>query len=254
MNPTIDLNCDLGEGDDAAGAALDRELLALVSSANIACGGHAGDERTMAVTVQAALERGVALGAHPSYPDRANFGRNSLPMPGAELERLLAQQIAVLDQIARACGGRLAHVKPHGALYHDAMHNAEIADAVGRAAAQVDRGLCLVGRGGAPALNWWRSAGLCVAAEAFADRRYESDGSLRARRHADALLGEKEAVDQAVRIARGWGVMARSNQLVPIAAATICLHSDTPGAVVIARAVRAALGAGGIRIASLTAH
>ncbi len=242
MSPrSIDLNCDLGEREDAAGAAADLELLTLVSSANIACGGHAGDERSMERLVRAALELGVAPGAHPGYPDRANFGRVARVMDCAELEDTVAAQVAALSRIVVRGGGRLTHVKPHGALYHAAMGQWEVAEAVGRGVQRVAAPV-MVGLAGAAALGVWQAMGLRVAGEAFAARRYERDGTLTPRSAAGALLDDPDAAAaQAVRIATGIGVQASGGTIVPVRADTICLHSDTPTAVLIAQRVREAL-------------
>lgn len=249
---TIDLNCDLGEREDALGIAADRELLRSVSSANIACGGHAGDEASMTRTVAAALEHGVAIGAHPGYPDRQNFGRVTLEMALPLLEDAIAAQVHTLLQIVLRHGGELTHVKPHGALYHAAMRRAEIAETVAGAIARFGLPLTLVGQAGAPALTVWRDMGLPVAAEAFADRRYEPDGLLRDRNRARALHDSPvEAASQAVRIATGAGVLTLTGVAVPVQADTICLHSDAPNAVASARAVREALVRAGIQIQAL---
>lgn len=238
---SIDLNCDMGERPDAGGAAGDAALMAVVTSVNIACGGHAGDEGTMRACVRAAVLAGVAIGAHPGYPDRTNFGRVERAMPLRELEDEVARQIAALDGIARSEGGLVRHVKPHGALYHAAMGRAEFAEAVGRAVSRAAPGAVLVGLSGSAGMEAWAAMGLRVVSEAFADRMYESDGSLRARGEAGAVITDAgEAARQAVRLAARAG--------------TICVHSDTEGALEIARAVRAALEAAGVIVRSLTAH
>jgi UPF0271 protein len=253
--PVIDLNCDMGESEDAAQRATDLELLGIVTSANVACGGHAGTPQLMEETVRAAMERGnggVAIGAHPGYPDRQRFGRVEIPMPASEIERMVAGQVATLGQIAGRCAGRVTHVKPHGALYHAAMFKEDVAAAFARGAMRAAPGAWLVGLAGAPGLAWWATMGAIVAAEAFADRRYEADGGLRGRTHADALITDgKEAAAQAVAIARGEGVRAVGGAHVALQAQTICVHSDTPGAAVIARAVRCGLEEAGIRVARL---
>lgn len=246
--PTIDLNCDLGERDDADGLTSDRALLDIVTSANIACGGHAGDRRTMERTVAAAMERGVTLGAHPGYPDRANFGRVACAMGNPQLEGSIAAQIEALLQIVNLSGGKITHVKPHGALYHAAMRQQEIASLLARAVARAGISVILVGQAGAPALDIWRDMGIRVASEAFADRRYESDGTLRSRTESDAMIEQPEkAAVQAVHIAQRLGVPTAGGAVVPIVADTLCLHSDTPNAVDNARAVRDALTRAGIR-------
>lgn len=239
---TIDLNCDMGERDDAAGIAEDLALLEFVSSANIACGGHAGDEQSMMRTVTAAMKRGVALGAHPGYPDRANFGRIECDMTGLALEDSIAAQVDAIARIIDRCGGTLAHAKPHGALYHAAMRRREIAESVARGVERVDRSLIMVGQAGASALDVWRAMGFRVAAEAFADRRYEADGSLRARQEMNALIDDpRQAAVQVVRIAAGSGVLTLAGEVVQVQAETIGLHSDTPNVTAIARTVRDAL-------------
>jgi UPF0271 protein len=249
---TIDLNCDLGERDDPSGIASDLAILDLVSSANIACGGHAGNEQSMARTVRAAMERGVALGAHPGYPDQANFGRAAREMSAASVEELVVLQTDALLQIALRCGGRLTHLKPHGALYHDAMRRREIAEAVARGAGRIGVPLRLVGLAGAPALEVWRAMGFPVAAEAFADRRYEQDGSLRARSHDDAVIVDAgQAAAQALRIAKGLTLMSGGGISAGRQVDTICVHSDTPAAALTIRHIHDALILEGFRIEAL---
>jgi UPF0271 protein len=227
----MDLNCDMGELEDAEYEAA---LMDYITSANIACGGHAGDEATMARTARLALERGVRIGAHPSYPDRANFGRLEMELADQDIERTVREQIERLDTVVRRLGARITHVKPHGALYNVAARQERVARAIGRAVAAWNPGTTLFGLLGSPCLDWWRGMGLNVAAEAFADRRYEPDGSLRNRKFADALITvPREAAGQAARFARDGK------------AQTLCVHGDTPGAVEILKAVRAALASGG---------
>lgn len=225
---TIDLNCDMGEMEDAAHEAA---LMEYITSANIACGGHAGDEATMERTVRLALARGVRIGAHPSYPDRANFGRVEMAMPAAEIEETVREQIERLEQVVAKLGGQIAHVKAHGALYNVAARDEMVARAIGAAVAGWNARAIVFGLAGSLALDVWRDMGLPIAAEAFADRRYEPDGSLRSRKFADALITDPtEAAAQALRFARDGKVR------------TICVHGDTPGAVAILKACREALG------------
>lgn len=234
----IDLNADLGEIPGEAGELLDNALLAVITSANIACTGHAGDEQSMRRVASLAVARGVSIGAHPSYPDRAGFGRHRIDMPDRTLEASIAGQIGSLHSAAMSVGGRIAHVKPHGALYHDAMTNPRIATCVLSAARSVAPDVVLVGLAGAPALSWWSDAGARVAAEAFADRNYEPDGTLRDRSLRGAMVNSPaDAAAQALALAPR--------------ARTICVHSDTPGAVAVARAVRASLTSAGWRLAPL---
>ncbi len=246
---TIDLNCDLGE--DPARRADDARLLDIVTSANIACGGHAGDESSMRETVRLAADRGVAVGAHPGYPDSARFGRVELAMTDAEIEDFVGAQVGRLAAIAAEFGVRVVHVKPHGALYHAAMNSEGVARSVATGSAPVAPGAHLVGLAGARAIVRWRAMGLPTLREAFADRRYEPDGSLRSRSLDRALITEPdEAAAQAVAIATGAGVTAADGTRLEIDAQTICVHSDTPDAIAIARAVRAALEGAGVRVAS----
>ena len=223
----IDLNCDMGELDDAQHEAA---LMQYITSANIACGGHAGDEHTMERTARLALDGGVRIGAHPGYPDRANFGRVEIPMTVEEIELTVYRQIVRLDAVVRRVGGRIVHVKPHGALYNVAVRDADVARAIANAAARWNRSAILFGLAGSAMLEVWSGMGMTVAGEAFADRRYEPDGTLRSRKLPDALITDaREAAAQALRFAREGK------------AQTICVHGDTPGAVGILRACREAL-------------
>lgn len=248
--PTIDLNCDLGE--DPAMLGRDIALLEFVTSANIACGGHAGDEATMRALVRAALARGRGIGAHPSYPDRAGFGRVEVAMAADDLAAALLHQISTLAGIARDEGASLAHVKPHGALYHAALSRPEIANAIASACMRVDPSLAIVAQAlppGAPdeTAAAYHNAGLRILREAFADRAYEPDGRLRSRSLPGALITDPViAAAQAVSIARDRRIIAAGGTAIPIDAQTICIHSDTPGALETARAVAAALRGAGI--------
>jgi UPF0271 protein len=223
----IDLNCDMGELPDAQHEAA---LMEHITSANIACGGHAGDDHTMERTVRLALERGVRIGAHPGYPDPANFGRIEIAMRPAEIAATVHQQIARLEVIVHRLGGTIVHVKPHGALYNVAVKNAEVARAIADGVARWNPKTIVFGLAGSAMLTIWRDMGLTVWGEAFADRRYEPDGTLRSRKFPDALITDPaEAAAQAARLA------AEGN------AQTICVHGDTPGAVEILKACKAAL-------------
>jgi 5-oxoprolinase (ATP-hydrolysing) subunit A len=223
----IDLNCDMGELEDAAHEAA---LMQYITSANIACGAHAGDERTMERTARLAMERGVKMGAHPGYPDRENFGRLEMEMTGEQIADTVHQQIARLDAVVRSLGGVLTHVKPHGELYNVAVKNTEVAQAIAQGVARWDPAVPIFGLAGSPMLEVWRGMGMKVVGEAFADRRYEPDGRLRSRKFPDALITDpKEAAAQALRLAREGK------------AQTVCVHGDTPGAVAILAACREAL-------------
>ena len=245
---SIDLNCDLGEREDLA-PHVQEQLLGCVTSANIACGAHAGSEELMRLTVGQALRRGVAIGAHPGYPDRMNFGRLAMALPLGELEASVEQQIRTLIRIATHAGAEVRYVKPHGALYNQAARDERLAGAIARAVARAGRDLWLVGLAGSKMLTVWSEAGLRVAAEAFADRQYEPDGTLRARAHSDAVLQDPAvAAAQALRIALQGELVAWNGSLVRIQAETLCVHGDNPGAVAIARAVRRRLEQSGVTV------
>jgi UPF0271 protein len=244
---TIDLNCDVGEGCGA-----DEALMPLVSSANVACGGHAGDEASMRETVRLARRHGVAVGAHPSYPDRAGFGRERLPRSGAEVRADVVAQVRALAAICRAEDVPLVHVKPHGALYNAAAEDEALARAVAEAVRDVDPGLVLVCLAGSPMVRVARGLGLTCAEEAFADRGYTSRGTLVPRGEPGALVQDPEVVAaRASRMARERTVVAVDGTTVPVAADTLCLHGDTPGAATLAAAVRARLAGDGVRVRAL---
>ncbi len=248
---TIDINADLGESAEALANGTDFELMRYITSANVACGGHAGDQQTMQQTLEAAQRLHVAVGAHPSYPDRKNFGRIESTLSPAEIEASVHQQIAALNKIAQSLGVRLVHVKPHGALYHAANVNAEVALAIGRAVKRVDPELVIVGQAGSPALDIWHLLGLRCAAEAFADRAYEPDGTLRKRTLAGALLDDPaRAAQQALDLAARHRVITSNGSELPVVADTICIHSDTPGSVAIAREVNQRLKAAGVTVSA----
>jgi UPF0271 protein len=245
---SIDLNADLGEGmDDAA-------LLPFLTSANVACGLHAGGPALMERTVALALERGVQVGAHPGYADRENFGRLDVELPLAEVQSLVLYQIGALDGFVRARGGTLAHVKAHGALYNRAAKDGALAAAIAEGVRRYRANLMLVGLAGSRQIEAARRAGLPAAGEAFADRRYLASGALMPRSQPGAVLRDPgEAADQAVRIARDGFVIASDGSRLEVRAQTICLHGDTEGAAEIARAVRGRLESAGVVIAPLAA-
>jgi UPF0271 protein len=244
----VDLNADLGEGmDDAA-------LLPYLSSANVACGLHAGDPTVMDTTVEQALSRGVRVGAHPGYPDRENFGRVRMEMSSEAIEGLVLYQIAALEGFVRSRGGKLAHVKPHGALYHAGAQSRKVARAIARGVRRAGPDLVVVGQPGTRLLEAALEAGLPVAAEAFADRRYRSDGTLVARGQTGALLTDPEvAAEQALHLARDHFVLAQDGTRVEVEADTICIHGDTPGAPEIARLIRERFRREGIAVSALEA-
>ena len=250
---TIDFSADLGEDPCSLAAGIDGRILKYVTSANVACGGHAGDDEMMDTVVRIAAKRGVAVGAHPSYPDRINFGRVAMKLAPDELEAALAGQIRALGSVARAHGVELTHVKPHGALYHAAGRDAGTAAAIARAAGRWSRRLVLVAQAGSAALGTWRELGFAVAAEGFVDRRYEPDGRLRERSRVGALLTDWPTVSaQALRLALGEGALAEDGTEVPARCDTLCVHVDTQDAVEIARAVHDHLTASGVVLRALT--
>jgi len=240
----VDLNADVGEGMD------DRALLPYLTSANVACGLHAGDPTVMDTTVAEALERGVCVGAHPGYADRENFGRVRMEISPEAVERLVLYQIAALEGFVRSRGGALTHVKPHGALYHAGAESAEVARAIARGVRRARPDLVVVGQPGSKMLDAAREAGLPVAAEAFADRRYRADGTLVPRSEKGALLTDPdEAAEQAMHLARDRFVLAEDGSRVEVDADTICLHGDTPGAPGIARRIRERFRREGVAVA-----
>lgn len=256
----IDLNADVGELPERLGDGSEAALFSALSSANIACGGHAGDAATMTAALRLARQHGVAAGAHPSYPDRAGFGRRALPLSPAALADTVAAQVGALAALARAEGVALTHVKPHGALYHAVSADPVLAAAFLDGVARVSRALILVGMAGAPCLARWRDAGFRAAGEAFADRRYEPDGGLRARTRDGAVLETPaEVAAQAlelvlrgrVRASTGTAAGADESTWLPVRAETLCVHGDTPGAAGLAAALRAALLSHGVRVAPL---
>lgn len=241
---TIDLNSDLGEGDPH-----DEELLKIVSSANIACGGHAGDAETMAQTIRSAIANGVAVGAHPGYPDREGFGRDSGFMEGDALYESLTEQVTALADIAAQMGARLAHVKPHGALYNDAVKDRALADTIARVTAEIPGEPAFMGMANTELEFAADRHGLAFIAEAFVDRAYEPDGTLVSRKEPGAVHENMAvATTQAVRLAEDGQVTARNGDEVNVRADTLCIHGDTPGAAEKARAVRDVLESHGVEI------
>ena len=250
----IDLNCDMGELPEMLADGTQEALMPFITSANIACGGHAGDEAMMRATIEQALRHGVAVGAHPGYEDRENVGRLELQLTPEQIRNSVYRQVMALAAIAEKCGAKIGHVKTHGALYNQAARDKTIARAIAEGVRRWRQDVVMVGLAGSVMLDEFRAAGFRVAAEAFADRRYEKDGSLRARKFRDALLDKPEdAAAQAVRIAEGHGVLTREGVVVPVDAQTICIHGDTPGAARIAEAVRQALEGAGIKVSALGA-
>ena len=237
----IELSCDLGEASDESGRAVERELWTLVDAANVACGGHAGDEASMRDAARLSAARGIILGCHPSYPDRENFGRRSMSMDGRELRRALIHQISTFAKIAAAEGVAIQRVKAHGALYNDAHRDRSLALVLIDAAHEIDESMSIVAADTSQMALAARDRGMHVIREAFADRRYLPDGSLVSRKDADALLSIEEAAEQAWRLATSGELIARGGTAFPLAFDTLCIHADTPRAVERARAIRTRL-------------
>ena len=253
MSPlTIDLNADLGESRERLANGSDAELMRYITSANVACGGHAGNADTMERTLELASQNHVAAGAHPGYPDLAGFGRTALNISIPELESSIADQLSQLLSIAQRLKVPIVHVKPHGALYHSCNDDAEIARALCRAVLAVDSRTILIGQAGRPCVGIYREMGLRAAAEAFADRAYEPDGRLRNRTLAGAVLDSPDrAAEQAVSLVTRRRVLTTSGSELAISADTLCVHSDTPGCVAIARVVKERLAASNVTLRSL---
>lgn len=248
----VDLNADVGESLGPWPMGADDALIPLVTSVNVACGAHAGDPLTIERTVRLAARHGIAVGAHPGYPDLVGFGRRDLAMAPDELEASLVYQVGAVAAFAADAGVPLRHVKPHGALYNAAARDPSLAASVARAVRRVSPSLVLVGLAGSSLPTAAGEAGLRSAAEAFADRAYEADGSLRSRRLPGAVHDDPAIVAaQAVSIVRDRRVSAFDGSTVAVEADTICIHGDSPGAVEFARAVRAALAAAGVEVAPI---
>lgn len=248
--PRVDLNCDLGESIGSDTLEHDALIMRSITSANVACGFHAGDATVMRDTSQLALEHGVAVGAHPGFPDRAGFGRRPRATSPSEVEKIVADQVAALSGVVAAEGGRLRHVKPHGALYNMAAEDRRLADAVARGIASVDANLVLFGLSGSCLLEAGRAAGLVVASEVFADRAYDNTGRLVAREIPGAVIDDTSTVlTRAVEMVIEGQVAAMTGETVALTAETICVHGDTKGAADLAAAIRRGLDAAGVEVA-----
>ena len=245
----IDLNCDMGESFGNYSLGNDHQILDFVTSANIACGYHAGDPSVMRATVLLALAKGVAIGAHPGYPDLQGFGRRYMNITPEEVRDMVVYQVGALDAFVRAEGGSMRHVKAHGALYNAAAVEADLAEAIAQAVHSVDPELILVGLSGSELVSAGEAVGLPTASEAFADRTYQDDGTLTPRTRPDALIDEDEkAVRQTIRLAREGGVRSQGGAEVEVQADTICIHGDGPHALSFARSIREGLEAAGIEV------
>lgn len=247
MAKSIDLNCDLGEG-----CGSDADLMQYITSANIACGFHAGDADTMKRTVDLALQNGANIGAHPGYRDRENFGRTSMSLSSKEIYEIVTEQIAALSKIATSAGAKLSHVKPHGALYNQAAVDAEIAATIAKAVFDIDPHLRLFGLSGSLSIGEADKLGLRTANEVFADRTYQTDGTLTPRTLPNALIEDAEqATTQALDMIKYGRVRSLDAIMIAIKADTICLHGDGASAVEFARSLRESLRASDIEVRCL---
>jgi UPF0271 protein len=245
--PSIDINCDLGEG-----CGNDAELMKCISSANIACGYHAGDAETMKRTVDLAIGNGVAIGAHPSYPDRENFGRTAMEMSLDDIREMVTDQIAALDKFVRSAGGKLMHVKPHGALYNRSARDAELAASIAEAVRDFDNTLILFGLSRSSSISEAVKVGLRTASEVFADRTYQTNGSLTPRTESNALIRNTDtAITQVLDMIKYGRVRSTEAIMIPIVAETVCIHGDGEHAVAFARAVKSTLKENGVTITAI---
>ncbi len=244
MLVSIDLNCDLGEG-----CGNDAELMKYISSANIGCGGHAGDADTMRRTVELALENNVAIGAHPGFNDRANFGRLAVDISREEIVDLITEQVNSLAKICGELGANIRHVKPHGALYNQSAKDPEIAAAIAEAVKQIDGGLILFGLSGSHSISEAERIGLRTASEVFADRTYQSDGSLTPRNEPNALITDARAsIEQVLNMTKYGRVRTTDSIMLSIVAETICIHGDGQHPIDFARSVNKALADKGFSV------
>lgn len=252
MSKKIDLNCDVGESYGAYRIGADEALMEWITSANVACGYHAGDPLVMDRTVRLAIQYGVGIGAHPGFPDLLGFGRRQMQLGPDEIENYILYQVGALAAFARASGAELAHVKPHGALYNMAARDVETARAIVRGVARAGSDLILVGLAGSVMVEAAREAGVRTAREGFADRAYNPDGTLRSRKLPGAVIKEPElAAERAVRIARDGVVAAYTGDEIPLQVDTICVHGDTPTAVEIVKAIRQRLKGAGVQVSPM---
>jgi 5-oxoprolinase (ATP-hydrolysing) subunit A len=250
---SIDMNCDMGEIPAAIADGTQESLMPSLTSVNIACGGHAGDEATMRTTIEQALHWKLTIGAHPGYPDRKNFGRVDLHLPLSEIEATVFEQVSALAAVAASLGATVFHVKAHGQLYNQAVNDPALAGAIARGVGKFSKDVILVGLAGSSMLDVFRGAGFAVAAEAFADRLYEPDGNLRSRKFDDALIRDPaKAAEQALRIAQKGEAVSSTGARVPVVAQTICIHGDTPGAPRVAAAVAQKLREAGVQLRPLS--
>jgi UPF0271 protein len=254
MTFRIDLNCDMGESFGMYRMGNDEAILDFVNSANVACGFHAGDPSTIHKTVEAALAKGVAVGAHPGLPDLQGFGRRTMAVSSAEAYDMVMYQVGALAGFARALGGRITHVKAHGALYNMAAKDQRFAEAIAKAVYAFDPQLVLFGLAGSAMIRAAEDAGLRSASEVFADRTYQDDGSLTPRSHANALIVDVEtSIAQVKRMVMEHIVRSVQGKDIPVRADTLCIHGDQPNALAFAKRIRNALEEAGVEVKALAA-
>ena len=250
----VDLNCDLGESFGNYTCGMDASVIPHISSANVACGFHAGDPLVMDKTVKLAKQYNVAVGAHPGYPDLVGFGRRNMAVSAAELKAMMQYQIGALQAFCRSQGIKLQHVKPHGAMYNMAAKDRKLADAICDAILEIDYSLILLGLSGSEMLKAAKDKGLRYASEVFADRAYEDDGSLTPRAlEGSVITDEDEAIKRVLQMVNDGTVVTRSGKVIPIEADSICLHGDGAKAVEFAQRIRAELTDSGVEIVPLAA-
>ena len=247
----VDLNSDLGESFGNYRLGMDDRVLPLVTSANIACGFHAGDPAVMRKTIRLAMESGTALGAHPGLPDLVGFGRRKMDVSPDDVYAMVVYQVGALAAFAKAAGGRLQHVKPHGALFNMAAKDSALAEAVAQAIYDVDSSLILYGLSGSESIRAGEKVGLYTASEVFADRSYQEDGSLTPRSKPGAMItDEAAAIRQVLSMVRDHQVTTLSGKVIPVKADTLCIHGDGEKALLFAQRIRQALQENGIEIAA----
>ena len=239
MKKSIDINSDVGERPEALANGSEEELISLISSANIACGGHTGDAHSILEVLKLCKKYNVGIGAHPSYPDRINFGRIELHLSPEEITQFVYSQIESFMRIAEANGFEVRHIKPHGALYNAAARDEKTARAIAKGIGKISKDFILYGLAGSLMIDLWRNEGFNVASEAFVDRRYENDGSLRSRKFSDSLItNQVDAAQQALLIVQDGKIISVTGEEIKIDADTICIHSDTKNSLDIVNEVR----------------
>jgi UPF0271 protein len=243
----VDINCDLGERDPGDNTGNDEALMPYISSVNIACGFHAGDPLTIEKTIRSAIRHGVSIGAHPGYPDREGFGRRPMKMSNEELRAMILYQAGAVKGMAEAAGGKMCHVKPHGALYNTAAKDFEISMVIARAVQDLDSSLILVGQSGSHLIKAAREAGLACASEVFADRAYNDDGTLVARDIPGSVLHDTgDMIDRVIRMIKDKTVETVSGKIIPVEADTVCIHGDNETAPEFVKSLAEALKSAGI--------